>query len=107
MSTQLVLSVIINKQTRCEVVPWWYHGHGKESLTETSRPGFISTVRPDLPQSETSRPGFTGFISTVRPDEVRGRSGLTVEIKPGLLVSVRLSFPVHSHDHGLPNPGNH
>jgi hypothetical protein len=26
------------------------HGHGKESLPETSRPGFISTVRPDLPQ---------------------------------------------------------
>jgi hypothetical protein len=24
------------------------HGHGKESLPETSRPGFISTVRPDL-----------------------------------------------------------
>jgi hypothetical protein len=27
------------------------HGHDKESLPETSRPGFISTVRPDLPQS--------------------------------------------------------
>jgi hypothetical protein len=28
----------------------WTHGHGKESLPETSRPGFISTVRPDLSQ---------------------------------------------------------
>jgi hypothetical protein len=27
------------------------HGHGKESLPETSRPGFISAVRPDLPHS--------------------------------------------------------
>ena len=26
------------------------HGRGKECLPETSRPGFISTVRPDLPQ---------------------------------------------------------
>ncbi len=26
------------------------HGHGKESLTETSTPGFISTVSPDLSQ---------------------------------------------------------
>jgi len=27
------------------------HGHGKESLPETSRPGFISTVRPDVFQT--------------------------------------------------------
>jgi hypothetical protein len=27
------------------------HGHGKESLSETSRTGFISTVRSDLSQS--------------------------------------------------------
>ena len=26
------------------------HGCGKECLPETSRPGFISTMRPDLPQ---------------------------------------------------------
>ena len=26
------------------------HGSGKECLSETYRPGFISTVRPDLPQ---------------------------------------------------------
>jgi hypothetical protein len=26
------------------------HGGGKECLTKTSRPGFVSTVRPDLPQ---------------------------------------------------------
>jgi hypothetical protein len=26
------------------------HGHGKECLSETNRPGFISTVRPDLSQ---------------------------------------------------------
>ena len=26
------------------------HGRGKECLSETSRPGFISTVSPDLPQ---------------------------------------------------------
>jgi hypothetical protein len=26
------------------------HGVGKESLSKTSRPGFVSTVRPDLPQ---------------------------------------------------------
>ena len=26
------------------------HGRGKECLTETSRPGFISTMRPNLPQ---------------------------------------------------------
>jgi hypothetical protein len=29
------------------------HGHAKESLPETRRPGFISTVRPDLSQSTT------------------------------------------------------
>jgi hypothetical protein len=28
----------------------WTHGHGKESLPETSRPGFIFTLRPDLSQ---------------------------------------------------------
>jgi hypothetical protein len=27
------------------------HGSGKECLTETKRPGFISTVSPDLPQT--------------------------------------------------------
>jgi hypothetical protein len=27
------------------------HGHDKESLSETNRPGFISTVRSDLTQS--------------------------------------------------------
>ncbi len=27
------------------------HGGGKECLTKTSRPGFVSTVRPDLSQS--------------------------------------------------------
>ncbi len=26
------------------------HGGGKESLSKTSRPGFVSTVRPDLTQ---------------------------------------------------------
>jgi hypothetical protein len=26
------------------------HGRGKECLSETSRPGLISTMRPDLPQ---------------------------------------------------------
>ncbi len=26
------------------------HGGGKKYLTKTSRPGFVSTVKPDLPQ---------------------------------------------------------
>ena len=26
------------------------HGGGEECLSETSRPGFVSTVRPDLPE---------------------------------------------------------
>ncbi len=38
------------------------HGHDKESLTETSRPGFISTVRHDLAQQTHRLSAWTHFF---------------------------------------------
>jgi hypothetical protein len=45
------------------------HGHDKESLTETNRPGFISTERPDLSQSThwfEEEDKFGGILFPVR-----------------------------------------
>jgi hypothetical protein len=58
-STEMVshrIQLILPATTSCERLfsddrDLGAHGHGKESLPETSRPGFISTVSSDLSQA--------------------------------------------------------
>ena len=42
------------------------YGGGKESLSKTSRPGFISTVRPDLPTHGIKEEDTLGGILFLR-----------------------------------------